>query len=123
MAIALDQQVPTDQFGQTGTMFQPIMAVYGLAWGNVGAREEITDFFEGRTVLQGYAHQAGDDVVEGDSLRGTVRAFDSKEDLGWGRIVVYGDMERSLIRNPDLSGNVVATGRERTTRRRLSYTI
>lgn len=84
----LNEQVSSDEIRQTGTVFQSIVPRDGPAWGKLGAREEIADLFDGCTILQGDAQQAGNDVVEGDGLGGAVSPFHPKEDLGRGLIIM-----------------------------------
>ncbi len=84
------------------------MSGYRPAWTKLGACEEISELFKGCTVLQRYAHQAGDYVVKRDCFRSAVSSFHSKEDLGWGGIVLDGEIERPLVSNADLLGDVVA---------------
>lgn len=107
----LNEQVLPDEIGQTGAMFQPIMARDRPAWGKLGAREEIPELFKGCPVLQRDAHQAGNDVVECDGLGGAVRAFDAKEDFGRGLIIVDRDIQGASA-NPDLLDDVVTTSGE-----------
>ena len=107
----LDEQMSSNEIRQTGTVFQPIMSKDGPAWGKLGPCKEISDLFEGCAVLQGNAHQTGDDVVETDDLRSAVSPFHPKEEFGWGWIVVDGKIQRASA-NADLLGDVVATRRE-----------
>lgn len=108
----LDQQMPADQIGQTGTVFQAIVPGHGAAWGKFGACEEITELLEGCAVLKGHAHQAGYYIVKRDGLESAVTSFHPKEDLGRGGIVVNGDVQRPLVCNADLLSDVVTTGGE-----------
>jgi len=65
-----------------------------------------------RPVLQGKAHQTGDDVVEPDDLSGTVRAVDSKKEFTGVGFVINTEVERALPRDADFLGDVTATSRE-----------
>ncbi|MDR4468336.1 MAG: hypothetical protein MRJ68_08560 [Nitrospira sp.] len=85
------------------------MPRHGPAWGKLGAREEITKLLEGCAVLEGYAHQPGNHVVEADDLWSTVSSFHTKEEFRRGRSMVHGDIEGTLVRDADLPGDVVAT--------------
>jgi hypothetical protein len=62
----------------------------------------------------------GDDVVQTDELRSTVSPFHPKEEFRRGGMIVHRDVERALVRNPDLLSEAVATGRKTATRA-LSY--
>jgi hypothetical protein len=72
-------------------------------------------------VLQGYAQQAGDKVVEPDQFRGAVRTFEPQEDFSGVFIVMDADIEDSLAGDSDFLCDVMTTSGERSTRRGLSY--
>jgi hypothetical protein len=64
-------------------------------------------------MLQRYAHQAGNNVVEKDQLRGTVGSFDPNEDFSGLRIIMNTDAKGTLAGDFDFLGDVLTTGRER----------
>lgn len=113
-------RMPADEIGQARTLRQPIMPRHGNARGKLRSCEEIGELFEA-CILQGDAHEAGNGVVERDDLRGAIMTFHQKEDHRGGRIIMYGDVERALISDADLLGDVVSTRGEGEARAHDSF--
>lgn len=89
--------------------------VAGAAGLTFGASEEITGVLKRSAVLEGQAHQASDYVIEVDQFRRTAQTFQVKEDFGGVGIVIDADVQRPLIGNPDLWGDVrLARGEDGT---------
>jgi hypothetical protein len=108
--------MPANQIRQTRAGFDAIVSEYRAAWREFGAGEEITHFLKRSAALQRKTHQAGDDVIEADQFRGTVRAFDTKKDFCWLCIVMGANVERALAGDPDLLRDVIPAGGKSTAR-------
>jgi hypothetical protein len=104
----LHQQMPADESRQTRAVLEAIMSEHGATRFKFDACEEITHLLKWSAVLQRETHQAGDDVVETDELRRTVRAFDSKVDFCRLFVVVDAEVEGALAGDLDLLGDVVS---------------
>src|SRR5580765_5154445 len=91
-------------------MLDAIVPDDGVTRGKFGACKEIPDLLKWSTVLQGKTHQAGDDVVEADQFRGTVRTFHAKKDFCWLCVVMHAAVERALSGNPDLQSDAMKAG-------------
>lgn len=81
------------------------------AWLKFGAPEEIADLFERSSVLEGKAHQTGNDVAQTGHFRGAVGTLEPKEDLCRPFVVMDAHAGRAFAGDPDLLANVGATGR------------
>jgi hypothetical protein len=72
-------------------MLEAIVPGHRAAWSKFSPSGELAHLLKRSAVLQGETHQAGDDIVETDQFRGTVRAFQAKEYLSWMFVVMNGD--------------------------------
>lgn len=117
----LKQKMPTDQASKLVQDFRRSCPDTGPQGANWAPARRSPSFSRGSTVLKGHAHQAGDDVIETDELRRTVRPFDAHEDYGRLIILMDGDIQRALAGDANFLSDVVTAGWERTTRFCLSY--
>ena len=88
--------------------------------------EEIADVLKRSTILQSETHQAGDNVVETDQFRRTVRALQAKKNFTRLLIVMDADVERALSRDFDFLREVmtaVGEGKTGTHEAPLSSTL
>jgi hypothetical protein len=109
----LNQQVPTNQIRHTGTVLKAVVSSDRAAWLKFGSSEEIAHLLKPVcAVLQGDAHQAGNDVVQTDQFGGAVGAFHAQEDFGGVDIVRDADIKRALTSDSDFLGDVIPASGE-----------
>ena len=95
-AAILHQQMPANEIRQTRTLPEAIVSRHRATWSEFDACEEIADLLKRSAVLQGETHQAGNDIVETDQFRRTVRTFHAQEDFCWLFVIMDADVEGAL---------------------------
>lgn len=108
----LDEQMPADQIGETGTVSDAIMPGYRASRLKLGACEEISQLLDRSAVLQGDTRQAGQHVIEPDQFRRAVSTLEPEEELCGVFVVVDTDVKRPLTGDLDLLGDVGAASRK-----------
>jgi len=102
------QQMSTNEIRQTRAGLEAIAPGHRATWSKFSPSEEIADLLKRSAVLQGYAHQAGDNVVETDQFRSAVGPFEAKKDFCGVFVVMDAEVERALAGDLDLLCDVIA---------------
>ncbi len=102
----LHQQVSTNQIRQARTVLQAIGSHDCAAGLELGTSSELAE------ILQGDTHQAGDDVVQANQLKGAIGVFEAGRDFSGVGVVMDAEIESPIGGEPDFLCDVMRASRE-----------